>query len=106
MTHLADWQIADLAAAQHRREQMQARAFEIADEAMFDALNSYASPITSDGLVWALVSDYPGVVVHKLAEACPELREAVEWLRDREFVQVASDERRHVGRAAERRGVA
>lgn len=82
----------DLHDAQRRREQQQARAFEIADEAMFDALESYGAPQDESGTVFELMGEFGTGVVHKLAEACPELREAIDWLRGREFVQLASDE--------------
>ena len=66
------------------------RAFAIADAQMFIALRSYGMDQESTGRVFSLVRD--GKVVQRLEDAAPELREAVEWLRDRGYVALINDD--------------
>lgn len=73
------------------RDRMQARAFEIADEAMFCALDSYGVIGDDAATVYGL-ADENGHEVTQLSAACPELREAIEWLRDRDYVTVDTDD--------------
>lgn len=76
----------------HTPEQI-ARAFEIADEAMFELLVSegvpYDSPAT-DATAFGL-ADEACQEVTSLAEASTALREAFEWLRQRGYVELGSD---------------
>lgn len=70
------------------------RAFAIADQAMFERLQSEAVPVDgmpSDATTFA-PTDASYLEVAALAQASPGLREAVEWLRDRGYVELASDE--------------
>lgn len=69
-----------------------ARAFEIADEAMFEYLHSYGVTGHKDQDVVGFCADGHGEVF-TLAEASDELREAVEWLAPRGYVRVEKDER-------------
>lgn len=66
------------------------RALAIADAQMFIALRSYAIDQEGTGRVFSLVRD--GQVVHHLEDAAPELREAVEWLVERDYVALIDDD--------------
>lgn len=71
-----------------------ARAFELADAAMYELLLSEAVPYDSpaiDATAFGLV-DEASQEVTKLSDASPALREAFEWLRDRGYVELASDD--------------
>jgi hypothetical protein len=72
-----------------------ARAFEIADEAMFELLHSEGMPLADpgaevDALVIGLV-DENCMEVTKLAQASQALRDAFEWLQQRGYVELGSD---------------
>lgn len=69
---------------------MAQRAFEIADTQMFIALRSYGLDKEGTGRVFSLVRD--GQVVHRIEDAAPELREAVEWLQSRDYVELITDD--------------
>ncbi|MBK6616298.1 hypothetical protein [Ottowia sp.] len=69
---------------------MSLRAFEIADESMFELLMAHGSPGGDDESQVGLVDDVQGEV-STLAEASPAIREAVEWLEPRGFVTMRSD---------------
>jgi len=73
----------------HTPEQI-AHAFEIADEAMYELLESEGVPGDEHRTVFGLV-DETCQEVAALAEASPALREAFEWLRDRGYVELGSD---------------
>jgi len=66
------------------------RAFAIADAQMLIALRSYALDQEGTGRVFSLVRD--GKVVQRLEDAAPELREAVEWLQSRDYVELITDD--------------
>lgn len=69
------------------------RAFAIADHAMFELLISEGVPGDSpapDTTVFGLVAE-DGQEVTTLAAASPELRDAIEWLRDRGYVELGTD---------------
>lgn len=68
-----------------------ARAFAIADDAMLTAVVSYGSG-SIDSAVYGMCGDN-GREVRTVAQACPELREAVEWLTARGLAKLGSDER-------------
>jgi len=68
-----------------------ARAFKIADEQMFIALESYGVKGDDHGTYFGLCDKHCGAV-NKLAAASDELREAVEWLVARGYVELAKDE--------------
>lgn len=70
---------------------MTQRAFEIADQAMFELLNSECIPQDDRRSVFGLVSE-SYTEVRSLAEASDAIREAVEWLEPRGFVKVSKDE--------------
>jgi hypothetical protein len=61
------------------------RAFEIADEQMFARLECECSPQDDTWTTFGLLE------VTKLAEASEAIREAVDWLVRRGYVNVASD---------------
>jgi hypothetical protein len=66
-----------------------ARAFEIADQAMFEALHSYGVPRDESGTEFGLARQYPETgLVAKLADAGEELRESVDWLQRRGCVEI------------------
>lgn len=73
------------------KEAQTKRAFAIADAQMFIALRSYGQDNEGTGRVFSLVRD--GKVVDRLEEASPELREAVEWLVERDYVALIDDDR-------------
>jgi hypothetical protein len=82
----------DADAAGWAAEQAQAaRAFEIADQQMFVALESYGIKGDEHGTVFGLCNPTDGEV-SSLAEAGEELSEAVGWLVSRGYVELASDE--------------
>lgn len=70
-----------------------ARAFAIADEAMYELLLCegvpYDSPAT-DATAFGM-TDEDCHKVAELAKASTAMREAFEWLRDRGYVELASD---------------
>lgn len=68
-----------------------ARAFEIADEAMFERLLSEG--VLTDGIDSTCIGfvDESCQEVHALAQACPAMREAFEWLQPRGYVDLGSD---------------
>lgn len=63
------------------------RAFEIADAAMFVDLDSYAAYWDENDVACTVV-DGNGEPTADLSAACVELRDAVEWLRLRGYVDV------------------
>lgn len=70
-----------------------ARAFQIADEAMYELLLAEGVPTDSpatDATAFVLV-DEACQEVSKLAEASPALREAFDWLKERGYVELGSD---------------
>jgi hypothetical protein len=67
-----------------------ARAFEIADEAKFELLDTEGVPYDEHRTALGLVDDCCQEVT-TLAEACPALRDAFEWLRDRGYVELGQD---------------
>jgi hypothetical protein len=67
-----------------------ARAFEIADEAMYELLDTEGVPCDEHRTAFGLVDDCSQEVT-TLAEACPALQEAFEWLRDRGYVELGQD---------------
>lgn len=73
----------------HTPEQI-ARAFEIADEAMFELLESEGVPGDEHRTVFGFV-DEGCQEVTSLAEASTALRETFEWLRQRGYVELGSD---------------
>ncbi len=70
----------------HTPEQVQ-RAFAMADEAMWIQARSHAQVI--DGKMY-FVGNYP-FPKRALATACPELKEAFDWLQDRGYVEIGKD---------------
>lgn len=68
-----------------------ARAFDIADEAMFELLQSEGC--LSDGIDSTVIGfvDEGCAEVHALAQACPAMREAFEWLQPRGYVELGTD---------------
>lgn len=70
------------------------RAFALADRHCMEVIVSDCIPIDagpSEAQKFALVSERYGEV-HKLADASADVREAVDWLRERGCVEMASDE--------------
>lgn len=69
-----------------------ARAFEIADEAMFELLLSEGC--LSDGIDSTVIGfvDESCSEVHALAEACAAMREAFDWLQPRGYVELGTDQ--------------
>lgn len=67
------------------------RAFQIADEAMFELLNSECIPQDEFRTTLGLVSE-SYTEVRLLADASDAIRDAVEWLEPRGFVKVSKDE--------------
>ena len=81
--------------AEHTPEQI-ARAFDIADEAMFELICSERvtqdTSETPDGYTaWGLVDD-AGCEVKTLAEAGEALHEAYDWLKPRGIVELCTDD--------------
>lgn len=70
-----------------RNPQEIARAFEIADQAMLDRLESVCAVSEPAPSAFGLVDD-DGNEVRWLRDACPQVREAVEWLMPRGFVEM------------------
>lgn len=66
------------------------RAFEIADQAMFELLNSEGVPGDEHRTVFGFV-DESCQEVASLAEASPAMRKAFEWLRERGYVELGED---------------
>lgn len=67
------------------------RAIEIADRQMLATLQCQGVPLPVDGSYGLADSD--GVEVSRLGDAAPELTEAVEWLTERNLVEVVEDEK-------------
>jgi len=69
-----------------------ARAFEIADEAMFELLLSEGA--LSDGIDSTVIGfvDESCNEVPKLEQACLAIREAFDWLRPRGYVELGKDQ--------------
>jgi len=67
-----------------------ARAFEIADEAMFELLESECVPHDEFRTVLGLTDDGQ-LEVKTLAEAAPAIQEAYEWLHPRGYVELGQD---------------
>lgn len=68
-----------------------ARAFEISDQAMFELIESEGMPLDEHRTVFGLV-DESYQEVTSLAQASPALREAVEWLQPRGYIEIANDQ--------------
>ena len=66
------------------------RAFQIADEAMYELLESEGVPGDEHRTVFGIV-DETCQEVNSLAEASPAMQEAVEWLSQRGYVEIATD---------------
>lgn len=73
----------------HTAEQI-ARAFEIADEAMFELLLSEGCITSLDDVVVGF-TDEGCQEVSSLADASTAMREAFEWLRQRGYVELGAD---------------
>lgn len=69
------------------REEMFARAIQIADEAMIEMLQSHALQADEHGVSWALRNGY-GDDVATLYEADKPLIDAVEWLLERKLCKL------------------
>lgn len=67
------------------------RALAIADAQMFVALESYGIPRGQKPCVIYDLANEGQCEVRALVDACEELREAVEWLRERDYVEIGSD---------------
>jgi len=63
-------------------EEMQSRAFTIADAAMRDAVHSNSVPIDGVGLIWR-PCNVAGLPVAHMNDADPAVVEAAKWLTDR-----------------------
>lgn|SRR5574341_885023 len=76
------------------REQLVRRAFDIADRHCMEIIVSDCIPIDAgpaEAQKFALVDATFGEV-RKLADASADVREAFDWLRERGYVELASDE--------------
>ena len=74
---------------EHSTEQV-CRAFEIADEAMFELICAHGVQQDSNGLAWGLTGE-DCVEVKSLAEASCAIRDAYEWLEPRGYIELLSD---------------
>lgn len=70
-----------------RSPQEIARAFEIADQAMLDRLESECAVSEPAPSAFGLVGE-DGREVKRLCDASPSIREAYEWLEPRGFVEL------------------
>lgn len=76
--------------AEHAPEQI-ARAFQIADEAMFEILISEGLPDDFIDTTMIVLCNDQAQEVTSLAEASAALREAYEWLQPRGYVELGTD---------------
>jgi len=66
------------------------RAFEIADEAMFELLCGHGVQLDSNGCTWGMTNEQSVEVTHR-AEASTAIADALDWLIPRGYVEVLSD---------------
>jgi hypothetical protein len=86
----AERAIVQLEAEVSRAASAAAHAFKLADEAMFELIESEGVPIDDSRTVFGLI-DECAMEVTELAKASPAMREAFEWLQPRGYVELGKD---------------